>query len=88
MPRHPGRYGWFRIPRLMIDTDPQNALLVQRDILIVRAQADFRSDSIEYLGICEGWDEIGDGETAPTYDWTLTRFHPDDPPSTVWKRRP
>lgn len=67
----------------MIEDHPDIVRRVTGEVVILRAEALFLKSCIEYIGLCEKFDELTEGEEIPSYDveYDLTTD------SVVWMRR-
>jgi hypothetical protein len=61
------RKGKFSLPLELINTSPRTVLKILKDVIIVRAEVMYVSNSIEYYGISDQFDEISDRCVVPTY---------------------
>lgn len=61
------RIGKFTISRHIVDECPDVARAVLRDVLIVRAEAMWHMDRIEYVGAHPAFAAKPDGEMPPEY---------------------
>lgn len=74
----PNRIGSFRITLETLDhlEEEQTATvlaLLMAQVVIVRAECDYASRTIEYTAYCKGFDEVPQGEKPPTYQWLITK---------------
>ncbi len=61
------RIGRFDIPFNMISESPETVLLMLAGKLVVRAEARYDLDAVEYHAYCDDFNEVGRGELAPEY---------------------
>lgn len=59
--------GKFSIPRYVINDKPELARRLLRDIIVVRAELDYRTDAIDYIGLCKDFDLVSELEPVPNY---------------------
>ena len=61
------RSGKFSISRKILDASPEMALLILRNVFIIRAEYLFDRDCFEYTGLCEQFRELEEFELSPKY---------------------
>lgn len=61
------RIGQFSVNQKLIDRDWKGIALLLSDVLIIRAEAHYASDSIHYTAIGEKFDLRPEGELPPWY---------------------
>ena len=67
------RIGSFEIPTYIIQYHPDVAMDIMRDMIIVRAEQMFHVDGIEYIGICDVFQENPGGMIVPTYEVIINK---------------
>lgn len=75
---HPNRIGKFRITdhtlEHMFEGDAAILLpLLMAQVVIVKAEYDYASCTIEYVAYSQAFDEIPLGQVPPTYQWIITK---------------
>lgn len=65
------RLGTFQISLETINKRPWSVSLIMSQCIIVRAECHWAHNTMEYVAISRHFDEIGHGEMAPEYQWTL-----------------
>jgi hypothetical protein len=63
------RYGKFRIPMHTLNTNFNNALKVLEGIVVIRAEALYHMNCVEYVGISEQFKDLKPGCDAPFYEY-------------------
>lgn len=79
------RKGTFTVSREIIMDDPEAMMKALNDVLIIKAENCFITDSIIYSGYSEHFDEVGQGSTIPEYQCIITSTH--NHFSVDWKRK-
>ncbi len=60
--------GKFSIPRFLIDTSPEEVALALSVMVVLRAEMQYHTDSIEYVAHCpEHFAEVAEGSLTPSY---------------------
>jgi hypothetical protein len=65
------RIGTFKVSRSYIRKNPEDALKILKDVLIVRVDNDFSSDSLTYLGYSEHFNLVNYNEMPPNYTYDM-----------------
>lgn len=73
------RFGKFLIADDLVRGKPELALFVLEKVAIVRAEQMFHMRAIEYVGLCEAFDVLSEGECVPLYSAVVTQ-----PENGVW----
>lgn len=66
------RKGTFTFSRQMMKEDPEVAMEILSDVLIIRAENCFVNDEIIYHGYSEHFEEVAEGLTIPKYQCIVT----------------
>lgn len=83
------RRGRFIISHaLLCDDNWRSILPAMKDVLIVRAESRYDSQTIEYIGMSDKFEEVDDGQEAPMYHCTLTRDDNGTVSKVKWSRNP
>lgn len=64
--------GTFRIGHDVITESPGLVLEVMARVIVVRAEAQWATKDIEYVGISEDFDVVPDGDRIPAYNLIAT----------------
>lgn len=62
------RRGLFLISRELLEDAPAIVKRVLSDVIVVRAELRWDLDAIEYVAICDKFDECPEGELTPPYN--------------------
>jgi hypothetical protein len=80
------RRGTFTFSYEQIIKDPEMAMAVLRDVLIIRAENDFVQDTVTYSGCSEHFDEVERHMKAPEYEPLVTK-QVDGSVTVKWRRK-
>ena len=61
------RWGKFSISSLLLEERIDEFKAILSGVVITRAECTYHNGRIEYVGICEDFDEISEGEIIPEY---------------------
>jgi hypothetical protein len=62
------KMGKFTVGREIIDDHADVVKSIMGTLIVVRAEFLFAEDSVEYVAVCDDFDEFNEGEVLPTYD--------------------
>lgn len=84
------RHTFDRVGRFLISlhkiNDRPAALATLAGCIVVRAESLWNQGAIEYIAICDEFDEVAICDETPTYQAILTK-HEDGSISRTWKRQ-
>lgn len=81
------RVGRFSINNLTIKCNPDEALAVLRDCIVVRAEMMHFADRVEYIAYCDLFEAVSAGDEIPTYLPELTKGEDGTILVTKWVRQ-
>lgn len=61
------RPGIFKISRNLIEKNPESIIEILKDVLVVKAESDFMTNSLIYNGYSKHFDLVENQEPIPTY---------------------
>jgi len=65
------RLGSFSIKRIDIQDNERLVRKIMSECTIIRAEELFFMGHIQYVGYCDQFDEVPEGERCPTYEWQI-----------------
>lgn len=60
--------GNFEVSAEVINDHPDVLRTIMGTLIVLRAENDFATATVQYTAICAGFEEVAEGEVIPTYD--------------------
>lgn len=62
------RIGKFAIQRQVIDSNPDLVRSICKDVAIVSAMYQYPTDAVDYMGVSDHFEEVGNQQPVPIYE--------------------
>ncbi len=82
------RIGKFRISRAIINDHPGDALAVLSECIVLRADVDWHSNSVEYVALSDKFEHVPSYLEPPFYEAQITAAKVIVAPSVKWVKKP
>lgn len=80
------RVGLIKITDDLIEENPNGVMkYLMSQIIVIRAEHILWNRTVEYIALCEQFDEVGEGEVLPEYQ-AIARRHPDGEITLTFER--
>lgn len=80
------RVGKFRVDCMWLRGDWHSAIHLFQGMVVVKTQADFLNNTVEYTALCDAFDEIPETVEAPEYRAVLERQNDGSVKLLKWER--